>query len=264
VTSEQMTALRAEFKPEQIGKLPKPTKKENPKGRCKECGGWHGLPAVHLDYVGHAAVTDRLISVDPDYEFGPVLDVNKRPVKEQDGSVLHYLTIAGSTKYEWGDGPNMKEISSDAIRRCAMRFGVALDLWAKEPLAGHEDAPEPVQPQPEKPPLLTTKSQQQKIAITANDHGIDDHLRYRITRRLFGVTSSKDVPRSGVNRLLEAFVGFAGDPDKGLKYLLKWEAENLPSTAAQAIREPSEDHVLTREELEAAGQTNFDEPAIPS
>ena len=32
--AEQAKALREPFKPEQIGKLPKPTKKDNAKGRC--------------------------------------------------------------------------------------------------------------------------------------------------------------------------------------------------------------------------------------
>lgn len=64
MTPDAAKALREPFAAEVIGKLPKPTKADNPKGECRECGGWHGLPAVHLDYVGHAAATDRLLSVD--------------------------------------------------------------------------------------------------------------------------------------------------------------------------------------------------------
>ena len=51
--------LREPFPPHQISKLPKPYSRESAKGNCKECGGYHGLPAVHLDYVRHAALTDR-------------------------------------------------------------------------------------------------------------------------------------------------------------------------------------------------------------
>lgn len=127
-------------------------------------------------------------------------------------------------------------------------------------------------------PPKTTKSQQQKIAIAASDAGIPTELRYRITRLLFGVTSSKDVNRGDVNRLLDAFKSFSEKPDANMKYLEQWEAEHLPpSTAAQALREgvrardrapspsgsspptaaePGGD-TITPEELEAAGQTTM-------
>jgi len=44
------------------------------------------------------------------------------------------LTIAGVTRPGFGCGKNAREAISDAIRNAAMRFGVALDLWAKEDL----------------------------------------------------------------------------------------------------------------------------------
>ena len=45
----EIPAKYAQPDPATISKLPKPTKRENAKGKCDECGGWHGLPAVHLD-----------------------------------------------------------------------------------------------------------------------------------------------------------------------------------------------------------------------
>lgn len=143
----QAKKLREPFKPEQIGKLPKPTKKENPKGRCKDCGGWHGLPAVHLDYVGHAGVTDRLLQVDPEWTWEPMAyGPNGEPMLTNGGLWIK-LTVCGVTRPGFGDegnGKGMKEIIGDAIRNAAMRFGVALDLWSKEDL--HKDSagePEP-------------------------------------------------------------------------------------------------------------------------
>ena len=65
ITDEQAAALRKPFPRESIGILPKPYKADSLKGQCSVCNGYHGLPAVHLDYVGHAAVTDRLLTVDP-------------------------------------------------------------------------------------------------------------------------------------------------------------------------------------------------------
>jgi hypothetical protein len=37
-----------------VSQLPQPTKRDNPRGHCNECGQKHGLPAVHLNYMGHA------------------------------------------------------------------------------------------------------------------------------------------------------------------------------------------------------------------
>lgn len=127
----------------------------------------------------------------------------------------------------------------------------------------------------------TTRSQQQKIAIAASDAGIDTELRYRITRCLFGVTSSKDVNRGDVNRLLDAFKSFQDRPEANMKFLEQWEAEHLPaSTAAQTLREPRDrdradsppgpdspsvpggEDILTPEMLEAAGQITISD-AIP-
>jgi hypothetical protein len=135
VTPEQAKALREPFPPEQIGKLPKPTSKDNPKGKCSFCGGHHGLPAVHLDYVGHAATTDRLIKVDPAWSWEPMaFGPNGEPLMTNGGMWI-WLTVGGVRRPGFGDGANPKEIIGDAIRNAAMRFGVALDLWAKEDIS---------------------------------------------------------------------------------------------------------------------------------
>ena len=74
MTAEQVTALRKPFPPEMVGKLPKQVQKDDrDRGKCEPgsrysadgsyCGGYHAR-SVHLDYVGHAAVTDRLLTVD--------------------------------------------------------------------------------------------------------------------------------------------------------------------------------------------------------
>lgn len=112
---EQATALRKPFPAESVGRLPK--------------GG------VMLDYVGHAAVTDRLLTVDPEWSWEPMaLDQFGSPQCDKDGNLWIRLTICGVTRLGVGDGKNMKERVGDAIRNAAMRFGVALDLWAKENL----------------------------------------------------------------------------------------------------------------------------------
>ncbi len=135
MTPEQSTALRKPFPREVVGKLPKPYKADSPRGECRECGGYHGLPAVHLDYVGHSAVTDRLLTVDPAWSWEPfALDERGLPALDGRGNLWIRLTVGGVTRIGVGDGKSAKEVIGDAIRNAAMRFGVALDLWTKDEL----------------------------------------------------------------------------------------------------------------------------------
>lgn len=146
-------ALREPFPPEVIGKLPRSTRKDNQKGHCKECGGYHGLPAVHLDYVGHAAVTDRLLKVDPAWTWEPMgvddhgLPAMVRNSSGQPTALWIRLTVGGVTRIgvgsvEPGAFDAEKQLIGDALRNAAMRFGVALDLWSKADLL-HEEEPLP-------------------------------------------------------------------------------------------------------------------------
>ena len=135
--------LRKPFPAGTVGKLPKPYKKDSPKGKCNECGGYHGLPAVHLDYVGHAAITDRLNTVDPTWTWEPAaLDPQGSPALDREGNLWIKLTVGGVTRLGVGDGSNMKERIGDALRNAAMRFGVALDLWTEDELESHLESPE--------------------------------------------------------------------------------------------------------------------------
>jgi hypothetical protein len=140
-----LALLREPFPPNQISKLPKPLRKDAPKGKCQECGGWHGLPAVHLDYVGHAALTARLLDSDITWRWEPVgFDDKGLPALDANGGLWIKLTVCGVTRMGYGDaqgktGPDaMKERIGDALRNAAMRFGAALDLWHKGDLYAHE------------------------------------------------------------------------------------------------------------------------------
>lgn len=123
-----LEALRAPFPPEQIGRLPK--------------GG------VMLDYVGHAALTARLLDVDPEWSWEPLaLDERGLPAFDKVGGLWIRLTVAGMTRLGYGDaagkqGANaVKEAIGDALRNAAMRFGAALDLWSKEDLQSSRPDP---------------------------------------------------------------------------------------------------------------------------
>lgn len=198
MTPEKAAQLRHPFEPQQIGMLPKPYKADSVKGNCKECGGYHGLPAVHLDYVGHAATTDRLLQVDPSWTWEPLaLDDKGLPVLDRDGNLWIKLTVCGVTRLGVGDGKSMKERIGDAIRNAAMRFGVALDLWAKEDLKPdhHQDQqpaskppareePAPQLPTDPGPPIATAKARVWEASKLPMPKGKDESRRDFILKAL--------------------------------------------------------------------------------
>jgi hypothetical protein len=116
---EQQDALRAPFPKEQIQKLP--------------TGG------LQLDYVSHAWVTDRLLKVDPAWSWKPLAFTEAGlPAFDSNGGLWIELTICGITRYGYGEPQGRDKFDmtkgaiGNSIRNAAMRFGVALDLWAKE------------------------------------------------------------------------------------------------------------------------------------
>ena len=135
---EGLSNLLKPFAPNEINTLPKPYSKDSLKSNCKECGGYHGLPAAHLEYVGHAALTKRLLETDLSWTWEPVaFDSEGLPALDKNGGLWIRLTVCGVTRLGYGSadgktGPNaMKEVIGDALRNAGMRFGAALDLWHK-------------------------------------------------------------------------------------------------------------------------------------
>jgi hypothetical protein len=125
---EQQDALRAPFPKEQIQKLP--------------TGG------LQLDYVSHAWVTDRLLQVDPLWTWKPLAFTESGlPAFDNNGGLWIELTVCGVTRYGYGEPQGRDKFDQtkgaigNAIRNAAMRFGVALDLWAKEAPAETKPAP---------------------------------------------------------------------------------------------------------------------------
>jgi hypothetical protein len=151
-----LALLRQPFPPHQISKLPKPTKAQTEavradfkKGiRCQICGTWHHPDVVHLDYVGHAALTDRLLDCDPNWSWEPCVE----PGLPNPGNGMWIkLTVCGVSRLGYGHadgksgGDAIKETIGDALRNAAMRFGAALDLWHKGDLHIAEETPEQVE-----------------------------------------------------------------------------------------------------------------------
>ena len=181
-----LNRLRVPFAPGQVGKLPRVTcydcRQErskacsrHPKAACNICGQFMSPAHIHLDYVGHAEVTDRLLTVDPTWDWDFMLrDVdpamlvlvdgaspetkadmlrqvidNSPPVfdRSQNGQPVGLwitLTICGVTRKGYGSvEPGKfdaeKQLIGDALRNAAMRFGVALTLWSKNLLESEAD-----------------------------------------------------------------------------------------------------------------------------
>jgi hypothetical protein len=145
--------LRQPFSANHISKLPKPTKAQTDAVkadfktgmRCQLCGSWHHKDVVHLDYVGHAALTDRLLDADPEWSWEPMATADGLPAFDRSGGLWIKLTVCGVTRLGYGHaaakpnqdpGAREKEVIGDALRNAAMRFGAALDLWHKGDLHG--------------------------------------------------------------------------------------------------------------------------------
>lgn len=178
MTPEQAAALRAPFAPEQIGKLPRiwcgacrdargKVCTEHRKSRCDECQNSITSAHLHLDYVGHADVVDRLLQVDPQWTWEPLaLDGGGLPAFGNGGLWIR-MTVCGVTRIGFGDAPGksggdgVKEVIGDALRNAAQRFGVGLDLWRKErppvddggtrPPATRRTRSDPKEEQPDRP-----------------------------------------------------------------------------------------------------------------
>jgi hypothetical protein len=138
--------LREPFPEDQIGQLPKGTKKQNEcpdneKKNCKICGGWHHPNIIHLKFVGHAALTNRLLDADINWSWEPMaFDKDGLPAFDASGGLWIRLTVSGQTRIGYGNaaasqykevGSREKEVIGDALRNSALRFGAALSLWHK-------------------------------------------------------------------------------------------------------------------------------------
>jgi hypothetical protein len=158
MNNDVLKELRKPFAEEEVGKLPKITCRDcsnkdatcqkHKRQKCRTCKNYVSTEHIHIDYVGHAHVTERLLAVDPAWNWEPLaFDGMGLPAVDQQGGLWIRLTVGGQTRLGYGHangkrgGDAVKEVIGDAIRNAAMRFGVALDLWKKESPAPVEDVP---------------------------------------------------------------------------------------------------------------------------
>lgn len=225
MTAETAAALRAPFATEEIGKLPKITCgdcrnsatkdcKQHKKSKCAECRNWITSQHMHIDFVGHAETTDRLLQVDPAWGWEPVAWAPEgTPHMDAFGGLWIRLTVAGVPRYGYGhaDGKRgadaIKEAIGDAIRNAAMRFGVALDLWGAkfshtaeeepakrrrrkpdEPDSAADPAPD-AQPEPRTGPVTQSQHKTMRALWAALGYqGTDQReVRLAISAKLLGL-----------------------------------------------------------------------------
>jgi hypothetical protein len=186
--TDKWKELRKPFDPKVIGKIPK--------------GG------IMLDYVGHAAVTDRLLSVDPTWTWEPMATDEHGAPMSASGNLWIKLTVNGVTRIGVGDGKNAKECISDAIRNAAMRFGVALDLWSKEELESTLEDPSMKNLKPAQAPV--------KHVITHGNGEIADTTLEMMTdiqkRQIKAFLTANQVPEADFGKFLWSEFGVT--PDK--------------------------------------------------
>ena len=150
---EALHKLREPFAPTEVRHLPRVLCRacksagwsgcqQHPASKCQKCkqkmpNGGH----IDLAYVGHAEATNRLLNVDPFWDWEP-LTVDERGLPQVDGyrGLWIRLTVCGMSRLGYGHagdktgGDAVKEVIGDAIRNAGMRFGMALDLWTSSDL----------------------------------------------------------------------------------------------------------------------------------
>jgi hypothetical protein len=209
--TDPLAKLREPFAANHISKLPKPTKAQTEavkadykKGiRCKQCGSWHHPDVVHLDYVGHAALTDRLLDTDPMWSWEPLALRDGLPAFDATGGLWIKLTVCGVTRLGYGNaaakpgidpGAREKEVIGDALRNAAMRFGAALDLWHKGNL--HVDGDEAPTAST---PAAVTPEQELMLEDKMREAGVD---KAKFLARA-GAKLTKEVPADKFARMMK-------------------------------------------------------------
>ena len=129
---------------------------------------------IKLDYVGHAEITRILTEIDPLWKLEPLkIDDDGLPAYRVENGMAHMmgaLTLLGHTRLGVGSAPHnkqdlFKELWSDLIRNCSMRFGIAVSLWSKEEWGGDTaPTPAPKKKAPAKKPAPQPPTDDQKVS----------------------------------------------------------------------------------------------------
>lgn len=112
LTSEDLSTLKAPFPREKLGVKAQAISRERKR-------------ALLVQYLQHTDVQERLDQVDPSWS----LEIAQQ---ERTGDAVYVrarLTLKGVTRENVGEGGDPKAAHSDALKRCAMLFGVGRYLY---------------------------------------------------------------------------------------------------------------------------------------
>ncbi len=244
---EGLQRLRAPFAEGMIDKLPKGVRdKDAPAAHCSVCLGYHKPASIHLSYIGHARVTDRLNSIDPLWFWTPYAEdpITGLPLLDYDSQnrpcgMWMKLHVCGKTMIGYGTTepkPDaIKELIGDALRNAAMRLGVALGMWVKGEMESLADTPESLgqQAAAAKPPERDPQTKQPKITKPQADDLV----------AMFDDITDDDERKKAKREWLDAFSirrpgDLTQDHHDGAKL---WIAARLDSHDAQAAPQEATD-----------------------
>jgi hypothetical protein len=173
--------------PKIIGKLPK--------------GG------QQLSFVGHADVTKMLLEVDESWTWEPTaFDSDGLPAYRVENGMAHmagWMTVHGVRRLGVGSClPNkpdlLKELISDLIRNCGMRFGFCLSLWTRQEWEDLDHSPASSKPRPSAPasaPEQAPKQSKPKTLTPLSQAQID---QFNTACEAKGITPSAVAANAGI------------------------------------------------------------------
>lgn len=288
-TSSGLQLLRKEVPAHLVGKLPRVTCRDcsqsrgecakHRKSKCEVCGAFISPQHMHLDYVGHAETTSILLDADPHWSWEPfALDADGLPKFDENKGLWIKLTVCGVTRLGYGTAENfsggkargdlIKEVIGDAIRNAAMRFGVALDLWAKTDLhrGEHEEDAQAPQAATARRPAKTKREQRTEppahdefaarpedaaseallvnVNIALKRRGFEtDEQRYAEVTRLVGrpITTTKQLNAGEARHVMRSLAATKDNPDPNPRN----GDQPVPPETAAALGTPNLETLLT-------------------
>jgi hypothetical protein len=112
LTAEDIKLLKSPFPRERIGVKQQAFNKEKTR-------------VMLVPYLQHTDVADRLDEVDPSWSS----QITHEAYGQGGCAISMSLTIKGVTRANVGEGEEPKGAASDALKRCAMMFGVGRDFY---------------------------------------------------------------------------------------------------------------------------------------
>ena len=247
---------------------------------CPECGQNHTSGTIHLDFVGHADATNRLLEMDPGWTWEPMsyADDGSPLIVEKDGEAKMWIWLI---LHVYRDTPNglevipvrrpgvgtvqifqhtrevEKQLISDALRNAAMRAGVGLVLWAKGDREWNPEAAAVIAnaeaggQQDARPAPSATGLDMDRINDALN--GLSGKGKATVMKAARGSTQWKEGDTDGVIELIKAMTSTERTEDSP-------RGESTPATEEEAVDKLKGEFGATEEDSEAKPEPEPDSP----